>query len=220
MGVNAVFRKPIEIETRFTPPWVAAIMVWPFILYRPGQKKPRTVSYMYTLWHQCRRCWVLPWVLCYWILGLFYLPRKRWWQHPLQIYAHVATTRVGESVHLAGKKGRSVEVPYRYSRERVRRSGSPAHPGEIVGKTFVKALGFTEEEFAARLDVPPVLLRAIMRGEEAVTVDLALRLERVTRVGADFWLGLQRGWELWQARESEGAAAIESLEPLPLAAQG
>jgi len=31
---------------------------------------------------------------------------------------------------------------------------------------------------------------------------------------ADFWLGLQQDWELWQAMRSERAAAIGALEPL------
>jgi len=215
--VSAVLRKPIEIETRLTPAWVGAFMVWPFILYRPGQRVPRTATYMHHLWHQCRRCWVLPWLLCYLILGLFYLPRKRWWQHPLQIYAHAVSAGVGEQLRLAGKEGRSVALPYRVGRGCGRESGPPGHPGELIGRMFLEGLGFTEGEFAERLDVPAVLLGAVVRGEESVTVDFALRLERVTRVGADFWLALQNRSDQWQVCQSEGASAIESLEPLPLA---
>lgn len=210
-------RKPIEIETRFVPPWTGAVMFWPFILYRPGRRVPRTATYMHHLWHQCRRCWVLPWLLCYLILGLFYLPRKRWWQHPLQIYAHVVSAGVGEQLRLAGKEGRTVALPYTVRVGCARESGPPGHPGELIGRMFLNGLGFTEGEFSGRLGVSPELLRAVVQGDEAVTADFALRLERVTRVGAGFWLGLQNRRDQWQVTQSERAAAIEALEPLPLA---
>ena len=32
---------------------------------------------------------------------------------------------------------------------------------------------------------------------------------------ADFWLGLQQDWDLWHALNSDRAAVIEELEPLP-----
>ena len=82
---------------------------------------------------------------------------------------------------------------------------------------FLDGLGFTEEEFSGRLGVSPEFLRAVLQGDEAVTADFALRLERVTRVGADFWLALQNRRDQWLVTQSESAAAIEALEPLPLA---
>jgi len=33
-------------------------------------------------------------------------------------------------------------------------------------------------------------------------------------MSADFWLGLQRDWDLWNAMRSEAAAEIARLEPL------
>ena len=212
-----MLRKPIVIETRFVPPWTGAIMLWPFILYRPGRRGAGLATYMHHLWHQCRRCWVLPWFLCYLILGLFHLPRKRWWQHPLQVSAHLVSAGLGEPSRLLGKEGRTVAVPYRVRVGCARASGPPAHPGELIGRMFLDGLGFTEEEFSGRLGVSPEFLRAVLQGDEAVTADFALRLERVTRVGADFWLALQNRRDQWQVTQSESAAAIEALEPLPLA---
>ena len=212
-----MLRKPIEIDTRFVPPWTGAIMLWPFILYRPGQRTPRTAMYMHYLWRQCLRCWVLPWLLCYLILGLFYLPRKRWWQHPLQIYAHAVSAGVREQLRLVGKEGRTVAIPNTVGGGCAREGGPPGHPGELIGKMFLNGLGFTEEEFSGRLGASPESLRAVLQGDEAVTADFALRLERVTRVGADFWLALQHRHDQWQITQSERAAAIEALEPLPLA---
>jgi plasmid maintenance system antidote protein VapI len=33
-------------------------------------------------------------------------------------------------------------------------------------------------------------------------------------MSADFWLGLQQDWDLWQAMRSDEAAEIAELEPL------
>ena len=211
-----MFRKPIELETRLVPPWMGAIMVWPFILYRPERRVLRTTAYMHTLWRQCRSCWVFPWYLSYFILGPFFLARKRWMRHPLQIHAWVVAAGAKDPVRLAGKEGRTVQVPVTVE-GCVRRDGPPPHPGDLVGRMFLEGLGFSEEELAERLDVPAESFRAVLRGDEAVTVDFALRLERVTSVSADFWMGVQNRFDQWRIARSEGASAIESLEPLPLA---
>ena len=58
-------------------------------------------------------------------------------------------------------------------------------------------------------------LDEIVRGKRGVTPDTALRLARVTGMGADFRLGLQQDWDLWHALATERAAAIALLEPLP-----
>ncbi len=195
-------------------------MLWPFILYRRGRRTPATVAHEHYHWYQCRRCWVLPYYLCYLILGLFYLPRKRWRQHPLEVYAYAVGAGAPEPLELAGKEGRTVGVPVRASRRCERPAGPPPHPGGLLGKLFLEGLGLTEEEFAERLGVSTVLLRAVLRGEEAVTADFALRMERVTWVGADFWLGLQNQCDQWQVSQSERGEAIAALEPLPLATEG
>ena len=211
-----MFRKPIELETRFVPPWMGAIMVWPFILYRPERWESRMTAYMHTLWRQCRSCWVFPWYLSYFILGPFFLARTRWMHHPLQLHAWGVAAGATDPVRLAGKEGRTVQLPVTVG-GCARRDAPAPHPGHLIGRMFVEGLGFAEEELAERLDVPAESFRAVLRGDEAVTVDFALRLERVTRVSADFWLAVQNRSDQWLVSQSEGASAIESLEPLPLA---
>ena len=52
------------------------------------------------------------------------------------------------------------------------------------------------------------------REKQPVTPDTALRLERVLGMSAEFWLGLQQGWDLWGAMHSDRAAEIARLKPL------
>ena len=80
----------------------------------------------------------------------------------------------------------------------------------------LKPLGISQSAFAVRLGVSFPRLNEIIRDKRAVTPDSALRLARVTGMGAELWLGLQQDWDLWHALRSKQAAMIEALEPLPM----
>lgn len=79
---------------------------------------------------------------------------------------------------------------------------------------FIKPLGVTQTELAAKLGIPSPRLNEILRRKRAVTPDTALRLERVLGMSADFWLGLQLDRDLWHAIRAESAAEIAKLRPI------
>jgi len=90
----------------------------------------------------------------------------------------------------------------------------PTRPGEMLLEEFIKPLGITQVEVAARLGISFPRLNEVIRGKRAVTSDTALRLARVIGMSADFWLGLQLDWDLWHAMHSSKASEIDRLEPL------
>ena len=90
----------------------------------------------------------------------------------------------------------------------------PTRPGEMLLEEFIKPLGITQVEVAARLGISFPRLNEVIRGKRAVTSDTALRLARVIGMSADFWLGLQLDWDLWHAMHSSKASEIARLEPL------
>jgi len=90
----------------------------------------------------------------------------------------------------------------------------PTHPGEMLFEEFLKPLGISQSSFAVRLGVSFPRLNEIIRGKRGVTPDTALRLAQVTRMSADFWLGLQQDWDLWHALRSRRSVGIGLLEPL------
>ena len=97
---------------------------------------------------------------------------------------------------------------------RLPRNRPPTHPGEMLFEEFVKPLDLTQEELARLLDVSYPRLNEIIKGRRSVTPDTALRLSRVLGMSADFWLGLQQDWDLWNAMNSPGAKLISRLRPL------
>jgi addiction module HigA family antidote len=82
---------------------------------------------------------------------------------------------------------------------------------------FLKPLGISQSAFAIQLGVSFPRLNEIIHAKRAVTPDTALRLAQVTRLSADFWLGLQQDWDLWHALRSTQAQQIAKLIPLPRA---
>jgi antitoxin HigA-1 len=96
---------------------------------------------------------------------------------------------------------------------RLPRARPPTHPGEMLREEFLAPLEITQSALAARLGMSLPRLNEVIRGKRSVTPDLALRLARVLGMSADFWLGLQQDWDLWQAMHSERAAEIERLAP-------
>ena len=99
-------------------------------------------------------------------------------------------------------------------RRRLPTDAPPVHPGEMLLEEFLEPLGISQSAFAIRLGVSFPRLNEIVRGKRAVTPDTALRLAQVTRMSADFWLGLQSDWELWHALRSKDAKEIAKLAPL------
>ncbi|MCK4415369.1 MAG: HigA family addiction module antidote protein [Candidatus Eisenbacteria sp.] len=94
----------------------------------------------------------------------------------------------------------------------------PTHPGEMLLEEFLKPLGMTQTDLAARLGISFPRLNEIINGRRGVTPDTALRLEKVLGMSAQFWLGLQQDWDLWHAMHGEAAAQIARLRPLPRSA--
>ncbi len=90
----------------------------------------------------------------------------------------------------------------------------PTHPGEMLFEEFIKPLKITQTELARRLGVSYPRLNEIIKGRRSVTTDTALRLSRVLGMSADFWLGLQQDWDLWQTMNSPEARKISLLKPI------
>lgn len=91
----------------------------------------------------------------------------------------------------------------------------PTHPGEMLVEEFLKPLGISQRQAAARLGISYVRLNEIVKGKRGVTPDTALRLERLLGMEAQFWLNLQLGWDLWHAVHGPGAKEIAKIKRAP-----
>ena len=76
---------------------------------------------------------------------------------------------------------------------------TPIHPGEILSDELDE-FGISAAELARTLHVPTNRITQILRGQRAITADTALRLGQWLGTGAEFWLNLQKSFELRQAQ--------------------
>jgi len=89
----------------------------------------------------------------------------------------------------------------------------PVHPGEILLHDFMKPLALSANGLAARLHVPANRISGIVNGSRAVTADTALRLARYFGTTAEFWVGLQKDYELEVARRAALASIEKEVSP-------
>ncbi len=88
----------------------------------------------------------------------------------------------------------------------------PIHPGETL-REDLEALGMSAAELARQIHVPVNRITEILNGRRAVTGDTALRLGRFFDTSGEFWLNLQKLYELRLAEQKSGPE-IASLPTL------
>jgi addiction module HigA family antidote len=87
----------------------------------------------------------------------------------------------------------------------------PIHPGEILAKEL-EGIGMKPLELAERIGVPNNRIYQIIEGKRSITANTALRLGRFFGVSPEFWLNLQKAYELDLARQKVGEG-LEGILP-------
>jgi HTH-type transcriptional regulator/antitoxin HigA len=75
------------------------------------------------------------------------------------------------------------------------------HPGETL-REKLEELGMSTKEFALRTGDAEKTINAVLNGESAITQDMAIKFEIVTRIPAHFWMNNQRGYEVGPSSSS------------------
>jgi antitoxin HigA-1 len=92
---------------------------------------------------------------------------------------------------------------------------TPIHPGEHLAEQL-EELRISAAELARQLKVPTNRITQILNGTRAVTGDTALRLGHFFGTTAEFWLNLQKLYELRLAEREIG----HDVKALPKLADG
>src|SRR5258706_9606997 len=88
----------------------------------------------------------------------------------------------------------------------------PVHPGEVLADELAE-LKTSPTELARELHVPANRISQLIAGKRGMTADTALRLEKWLGVSAQFWMNLQKRYELDIAREKSDDI-LKMIEPL------
>ncbi len=87
---------------------------------------------------------------------------------------------------------------------------APIHPGEHLAE-ILDELHISQDHLAQTMGVNPIRLNQIIHHQAPITADTALRIGRVLGMTPDFWLNLQRMYDLDRARAAPDTTASKSL---------
>jgi antitoxin HigA-1 len=79
---------------------------------------------------------------------------------------------------------------------------APVHPGRLV-RTELEFLGVSVAKGAEALGVTRSQLYRILRGQSAISSEMAVRLSVVIGSTADHWLRMQNAYDLAQIRKNK-----------------
>ncbi len=88
----------------------------------------------------------------------------------------------------------------------------PVHPGEILAEELDE-LGLSANALAKALAVPTNRITAILKGQRGVMADTALRLSHYFDTTPQFWLNLQKTFDLCVAEIESGKGIADRVQP-------
>ena len=88
---------------------------------------------------------------------------------------------------------------------------NPPHPGEFIHDIYMEPFGYSCRFVAKQLDVSPSTLNRVLKGQSAVSPEMALRLSKALGRTPESWLNMQDNYDLWQAKQRVNLAKVHSI---------
>ena len=95
----------------------------------------------------------------------------------------------------------------------IKRDLPPIHPGEQLREEFMKPLCLSAYRVAKDIGVPVSRIQAIVDEKRSITGDTALRLGRYFCSTPEFWLNMQRDYDLETAEIKAGEQIEATVQP-------
>ena len=89
-------------------------------------------------------------------------------------------------------------------------AAAPIHPGKHLAE-MLQELGITQYRLAKTIGVPQIRIHDIVHCRRSITADTALRIGQALGMTPDYWLNLQRMYDLDVARAKTDVSVIEPL---------
>jgi len=89
----------------------------------------------------------------------------------------------------------------------------PTHPGNIIKEDYLLPLSISIKDMAESLGISRKTLSKIINERGAVTPDMSLRLSRAFDTTPDFWLTIQKNYDLWHAEKA--SQEWKKVRPFP-----
>ena len=86
----------------------------------------------------------------------------------------------------------------------------PSHPGEVIADGLHES-GISKVDLASALGVSRNTLYGLINQKQAVTAEMAVRLEAAFGSTAETWLNLQAAHDLWKARAAVDVSELHKV---------
>lgn len=96
----------------------------------------------------------------------------------------------------------------------LKRKLPPSHPGEVLRDMFIKERDLTITEVAKGLNVARANLSAVINGHLGISPELAIKLSEAFGNTAQFWVNLQKNYELWHAEQKVNRSLIRHFDKI------
>ena len=78
----------------------------------------------------------------------------------------------------------------------------PVHPGSILREDILKELDLSVTAAAKGLGVSRKQLSEVVNETASISAEMAVRLEKAFDVTAEFWLDMQKKYDIWKVESS------------------
>ena len=87
----------------------------------------------------------------------------------------------------------------------------PLHPGEVLQELYLTPLGISAITLAKKILVTRTRIERLLRGNTSLSADTAIRLARIFGTTPEYWLNMQRAFDLANVKISIDLSKIEPL---------
>ena len=88
---------------------------------------------------------------------------------------------------------------------------NPPHPGEFIESIYMEPYDISCRYLAGQLGVAASTLNRVIKGQSAVSPEMALRLSKVLGRTPQSWLAMQDNYEIWQIQKRVNLSTLQPL---------
>jgi len=89
---------------------------------------------------------------------------------------------------------------------------NPPHPGEFIKEVYLSPFDISSRKVAEKLKVSPSTFNRLIKGENNVSPEMALRLSKTLGRSPESWLSMQDAYNLWHAKKNVDLRKVEKLQ--------
>ena len=87
----------------------------------------------------------------------------------------------------------------------------PVHPGAVLREDILKEMKISITKAAKELNVSRKQLSEVVNETAAISAEMAVRLENGFGVNAEFWLDMQKNFDIWKVKSSGRVQGIHMI---------